>query len=302
MTHLRDLFRRGASALGATLPPELARRHEGRYACPICLRSFDASALVLVNGSRALTIEDAPPRSYPGPSYRIALTCASCNHTAGSEWEAHLSRHGDLVNAFRGNGTITGKLTAGAVRLSAEMEASGKIRAFGATHALIERVFPGGAATGVEVSFSAEYDLRKATLALVKAGFVIGFARFGYGWILDSSVRPFGETLANGLTGDNSAGFPPGIVLSKPDGRTDTRRLLLMTEPFKAFVVVFGVNAVLLPHPSGPDLLAVAADLGTAGDFSIDRGVEIDWPRTLEASLDLGTPFESLIVDALGDS
>ena len=62
-----DFFDVGSRALSAMSD------YRSLYACPICQRLFDVSAI----DSGELTLEDSPPRSMGGKP--IALTCKGCN-------------------------------------------------------------------------------------------------------------------------------------------------------------------------------------------------------------------------------
>ena len=65
----------------------------------------------------------------------------------------------------------------------------------------------------------------------------------------------------------------------------------MMTKPIPALVAVFGESAVVLPYPgSPPDLAAAIASLPATkgGDFTIERGAVLPWPRLMELNLDFG--------------
>jgi len=81
-----SLFQRGAAA---------AERYTGTsdlYMCPICGNAFNMSDLL----TGKLTLEHIPPSSVGGKG--IALTCETCNKTAGYTIDAAVSGRADVIN------------------------------------------------------------------------------------------------------------------------------------------------------------------------------------------------------------
>src|SRR5690348_9023542 len=90
-------FRLGSEAFHRSFPAIAARVPLHRfYVCPICLRAFAEEALT----DGLLTREHAPPRSVGGQ--RLALTCKSCNSTAGYAADSDLRREADLYDFASG--------------------------------------------------------------------------------------------------------------------------------------------------------------------------------------------------------
>src|ERR1051325_9699707 len=94
-------FDRGAQAFARACPSvvrDVLPSHVGPlYVCPLCVtptgfRAFMRQAVE----TNQLTVEHAPPEHAGG--HAITLTCARCNHTAGSKLDSHASiaaRHED---------------------------------------------------------------------------------------------------------------------------------------------------------------------------------------------------------------
>lgn len=281
------------------LHPEAA----GRYPCPICARWFPRDAIKSLDGNSWLTLEDVPPKSYPGPSRQIALTCRICNH-GGSRFEPDLARHAEAVQA-----QLEGTPRPGPVTFSSDTFAvSAYLHEPEADNPRIEvlgdknnpeqmrRMIEAGqnrGAEGIPVTIEPKpvsYDEGRTQVALLKLGFVAAFARFGFSWAFHETVRPIRELLAAALeAGECPDTMPAGLILNDVDPAPERRMVAVAAIPAPAMLVWTNTNAILLPHPhSPPDLYRVVME-AAAGDVLNVQWIDqqTHWPDSMSLEWDL---------------
>ncbi|GAA4424647.1 hypothetical protein GCM10023188_04730 [Pontibacter saemangeumensis] len=182
-------------------------KYENTYICPICLDQFSDEALEEKSRNR-LTLEDAPPKSLGG--IQVALTCKKCNNSCGHKVDFHLTdRMLELdAKAFLPNSsqfvTITknGKTVTGQVKVSPE----GKIQVYhskkknnpSVLEDYIKSLKPNSPESIVElIHKKSRVEKRLFGMALLKTGYILAFAKFGYTFILDKVYDKVREQLLN---------------------------------------------------------------------------------------------------------
>lgn len=169
-------------------------RFDRTYICPICLEHFPEEALDQ-NVSNPLTLEDVPPKSLGGKAN--ILTCKSCNNKCGQEIDHHLTermkeldRSKFLPNTeFNAKFEKEGLTVQGTVHVDEE----GNIKVIHSdktNNPPVLETYIGGAKedTVIDIKFLKsrvnDYNLQ---VALLKIGYLLTFAKFGYSFILDDT-------------------------------------------------------------------------------------------------------------------
>lgn len=171
------------------------------YICPICLRHFSAADLDQ-SVKNPLTLEDAPPKSLGGKA--SILTCRECNNTAGQQIDFHLAeRMNELdheaflpVVSFAAQFENNGEVTGGTVYVSPEREIiirhdieknhPEKLQKY-----ITETVKD----APVNIIFQKKADPFRIQLALLKTGYLLTFAKFGYAFLLSEPYDRVREQL-----------------------------------------------------------------------------------------------------------
>lgn len=195
-------FTSGANALQRVVRFDDAPHSRNVYACPECFSLHTRQSLS--NG--ALTMEHVPPRKVDGR--HMALTCASCNHGAGTSIDMHAAkqlRTKDILNLRRGQTRV---------ELDSAVNALLRVPEPGSLEIILERRHN---APLTMAAFGAELERRlaapadsadngspfmtlrltepladawKANLSYLRAAYLTVFARHGYRLILGRSYRP----------------------------------------------------------------------------------------------------------------
>lgn len=197
------MFDQGAAALrslGAS---------DGIYACPLCGRLFDASALTNeLNASQFLTLEHAPPKSMGGRS--IALTCNQCNNSAGSMIDHHLPAMAAFENTVKSFlGKIPGDhgeviLKFGEIAIRTRLAVDEGVTNF---HILKHNNNPGDigklidylpkmrGGESLEITIISRASRAGVAKAHVKSAFLIAFAKLGYSFALNENAAWIREAI-----------------------------------------------------------------------------------------------------------
>jgi hypothetical protein len=236
------------------------------YICPICFKLFDREALSTEYDDH-LTLEDVPPKSLGGRV--VALTCKICNNWAGAQLESHLSGklRADAFLAgvpdiemdarFRPDPSVD--LTA-TIRLMPD-------RGIGICYDP-DRSSPGdidklhelekaGDISSINVQVLLGYKANRPEVALLRIAYLLAFARFGYGFLMNNylvRVRHQIQNPAEKMLSDWGilrAEFPDSVV-----------GISVIYEPkdLQCFLVVFDLDTdvgrsrygVVLPGPTQP--------------------------------------------------
>lgn len=186
------------------LLPDITPKFERTYICPICLAHFSVEALDQTI-KNPLTLEDAPPKSLGGKAN--SLTCKSCNNHCGQTIDYHLTeRMRELDRSqflpkteFNAKFEHNGTTVQGTIRI----EEDGKITAIHKNktnhptklQTFIKNVLPDRI---INLTFlKTPVDSFKLQLALLKAGFLMTFSKYGYSFILNPTYDRIRQQLLN---------------------------------------------------------------------------------------------------------
>jgi len=306
LTTRQAWFDRGAEAFRRScptvfrdlLPPEI----EPVYVCPLCVtttqfRGFFRRAVE----TRELTAEHAPPKHAGGGA--IALTCAPCNHTAGTLLDAHAHRAERLAQQtvipvrvnLRGN-RLNMSLTAdeSGVKLIGEPKrnAPAVAQAFFAELTRIAQTCDLNWKFDLEFHRSA-VDLRRADLSRLRAAYIVAFAKFGYRFVLQKAYSPVREIIR-----EPTSNAIEVFKITRPGADSSARHLIVLREPEAlrgGVAVQMGRHVVFLPGPNDVDFYdRLANEKRRHGSRSATfRGREFDWPKEPEHHFDFTAPSRS---------
>jgi hypothetical protein len=186
------------------IPNDIELKYNPTYICPICKNPFSESDLDESSTNR-LTLEDAPPDSLGGR--KIALTCKVCNNTCGYRIDSHLSLGmneldnrsflpgSEIQMSFKKDGKIVnGQLTVEENGIATARHLIKQNNPVVLNQYLSEL----NAGESLQVNFKkSKLDNRKLILALLKTGYIMTFAKFGYAFLLDKFYNPIREQLLN---------------------------------------------------------------------------------------------------------
>jgi hypothetical protein len=167
-------------------------KYDETYICPVCTVQFSIDALDQ-SSENPLTLEDAPPKSLGGKAG--VLTCRNCNNTCGHQIDHHLTSrlheidHKKFIpgvsysavfekDGIRVNGIITinegGQMT---VIHDEKKNNPAKLK---------EYLSKAGSGEIININFgNSKADNHRLQLALLKSGYLLTFAKFGYDFLLN---------------------------------------------------------------------------------------------------------------------
>jgi hypothetical protein len=194
-----QLFDDYARNLAAYMP-----QYAGQFACPLCNTLFEPSDLT---GDR-LTLEHCIPDATGGTIG--TLTCAKCNNDLGSRVDAHLSRQLRVEDALQGRSAepLRSRVETGEGWFSADMRlVPGEdlqieiemLRRF-SNPKLFEKAkeeIQAGSGLAGKLDPRLRPLIHRARVALLKAGYLMMFRQFGYGYIGFSPAQKLREQILN---------------------------------------------------------------------------------------------------------
>lgn len=296
--HRQLLFRDGAAAFSRSQPNVVRSLPEvrGSYVCPLCLHAFPAAALAC--DPPFLTLDEAPPNaSTRGPIVK-ALTCRPCNNNAGSQLEDDLKKRRIAEDFAFGHlsAPTQVELEAGdGTRIPARaIFSDGKLQVIGVPEATHPDHFAAHwswwdkqvneAIPGPQFKIHMRpYHPARSQLALIKAGYLVAFAAFGYTYIF----RPLLDPVRKEISDPDSGHMRQLPVLTTRGQDPTTHRILLATEPLRGVVIQIGQDFVVLPWVDSPLRFWESVDeLIVNGVETITFDAVGDWPRFPEYRFD----------------
>lgn len=263
---------------------------------PVCVthtgfRAFMRQAVEI----NQLTAEHAPPEFAGGRA--IALTCAACNHTAGSKLDSHASiaaRYEDDPPGVLRDQRVRVALGRTQVNMTLEagpegMQLIGDVnRNSPAAHAaffdeLNSLVQSGDRNWTFNLQFRAQYDPSRAAVSWLRAAYIAAFAKFGYRLILDGAYKVVRQKI------QMPSAAPSLFSIRVPQSPKDARALVIIREPTilnGGVAALMGRHFVLLPRPG--DLAFYDKVKGQEGRRAEIRGEFLPWPRGPEFFFDFG--------------
>jgi hypothetical protein len=269
-------FDLGAEALKRQRPQDASAHTEAMYVCPLCVRPFPRSAVV----TRELTAEHVPPESFGGRV--LVLTCAKCNHTAGTLLDSHAERKEriDAVLSGRLDGVERVKVTKDGITANAELVVShGEF-----TARIPDKInrpgtgdhFRGALAGAVLDLETSKFVELGANISWLRSGYLVLFAALGYAYALDAALDIVRRQINNP---DSSLMASFGRILPG-DWPWTQRSLTKVVEPadHEGWAVQFGRYVVLFPLAGDTTFYQrVGRDVAN-GDAQHLQAIAEDWP------------------------
>jgi hypothetical protein len=275
------------------------------YLCPLCVttssaRLFKREAVEQLQ----LTAEHAPPRHAGGRA--LVLTCAECNHTAGTQ----LDSHAHVAQRLAGGdaGAIVdrpARITLGDKRVNATFSFGPEgMKIIGApehnspkAHAdffdqLAIATTPSGESFKLAFELHRDrFDPTRASVSWLRAAYIVTFAKFGYRFVLDGAFHDVRQKIQQ----------PKSDVLPlfsiTVAGSTAERALVIVHEPVDlrgSVAVRMGRHLVTLPGPGDITFYQrIAGKQGTAATLS---GKQVPWPTGPEQRFDFDRRLDAAVL------
>lgn len=182
----------------------------GLYICPLCMNVFDKSC-TSAESLTPLTLEDIPPKSLGGKP--LVLTCKTCNSKAGHDLDIHVlnvlkeealqnlspNSGGKVViekDSKKMNGTI--KIDENRLaHLDLRPEISNPSDTKYIVNKVINRRFKNVKTEELTVIFKKNGNLRRSEVGLLRLAYLLAFAKFGYGFIVNLNLPKIREQIQN---------------------------------------------------------------------------------------------------------
>lgn len=237
------------------------------YICPLCKGIFYLDDTFSNNDGSLLTVEHVPPKSV-GYSCEI-LTCKMCNNDHGAILDSHFKREVSLKSIFAitPNRSLTSEFvideripTRGNLNIDEEGEISfffdGKRTNPKYEKEIIKRVQDPRKMKKLKMKFKT-YNKKLASLSLIRAGYLILFNRFGYGFLFTKGAEKIRQIINNQNTKDE---FP--IVI--PNEISDD---------------LIGINVIIEPKELSSYLVGINVQ---DGNYSFNYGIIIPGAHDLD--------------------
>lgn len=289
-------FDQGAAALSQAWPDLVQAAQAPIYICPQCFNETDLGTNKVffreAVETKDLTAEHVPPKSFGGKE--LVLTCAPCNHTAGSRIESHGRKRENLA-ALGGRGEqkptrvrLKGgdHIVSATLRLDEKMvelklppeekhandpRAVDGIRDFLRSEAVQE--------LGFEIVFQGEsHKAQPARVTWLRAGYLAMFAVAGYHYIFSPGLGIVRKQIQE----PEAEHIPTFLAVIPGDHPWTERRIMRIREPEsqRSWAVQIGRNVVFLPLPGDTTLYQRLAEESQNSDGQA-RGTgnqSVEWP------------------------
>lgn len=290
-------FKRGAEAVCHV------SNHAGKfYVCPLCGRGFEKKALdPNIPKEQRLTKEDVPPKTHPGQSKVLMLTCWLCNNTAGYTVDAEMSkreRHHRFLDAVvlnRGKFEGQVRVSIGGVEATVWLEIGPdqrkiEVRSDWNSPEVIaeaqEKWRPVLENEGkLHLSTIRPVHGRKAKISDLRSAYLLCFAAFGYSWAFQPALNIVREQIHR---------FEDELIDSEYfwhwkgwEEDPNVRWIGEVTEPMRMLHVRLGRHSITLPGIGAEEgFYTELAKHFSPGDYLKAEGLLYPWPLTLVAQLD----------------
>jgi hypothetical protein len=238
------------------------------YICPICFKLFGRDALSTEYDDH-LTLEDVPPQSLGGKV--LTLTCKICNNRAGTELESHLSKklHADAFLSGAPGIQMEARFCPDpSVDLTAIVQfMQNRVvdirydpnRSNPDDVSKLHEMEDADEISGITLRFLLGYKINRPEVALIRIAYLLAFARFGYGFLINHSLERIRYQIQNSAEKNlPDWGILKGVF---PDSAIG---ISVIYEPryLQSFLVVFDLKTgagkircgVILPGPTKPGL------------------------------------------------
>jgi hypothetical protein len=229
--------------------PQLA----GFFVCPLCLRGFDREDLK----KGVLTKEHIVPSSMGGRT--LTLTCAQCNHTHGSNLDAHLHRRMNMKDVFQGLASHVGTLTVGDSKMTTKFtmpnhRSVGKpafvivgIPAKSEPHAptAVERALS-APSPQMMINYTFRTNVCNSKSALIRMAYLMMFHYFGYFYLRYSFTEGIRAIINNPEEGSP---YYRGVN-ELPESPHNVNGLGVVHQPvsMRSFVVILRLQSAVARH------------------------------------------------------
>ncbi len=237
------------------------------YICPICLTRYST---VEEHPDNPLTLEDAPPKSLGGKP--VVLTCKKCNNTAGYKIDVHLvNRLRELDDQQFLPGTdlpVTIKIDDETFRAKIQVDEKGTMSVLHSNknnHPEKLQEAMKNVTKGMRISpefIKTKVIPENLEYALLKTGYILAFAKYGYSLMLDPCYDIVREQLLN----PEMQLFPVGFWLS-PREEVPQGVFMITDKGYESIVIIFFADTgktkhnfvVILPLPIRPIQAVITA-------------------------------------------
>jgi hypothetical protein len=178
--------------------------YPGQILCPLCLTPYAEDALD--SDDPLLTEEHIIPGELGGRV--VTLSCKACNNTHGSEIDRHLIERVRSRDIFDGHGTrpFRGRIEIAGLTVPTDIDwkapvgemTTFQLRQFDpAVHDAIRERFKDGSVASLGVTMLPNYVPLRASLGVLRIGYLAMFHAVGYGYILSPAARVVRELIAD---------------------------------------------------------------------------------------------------------
>lgn len=280
-------------------------RTDGKFVCPVCLDSFDSTALE----RDLLSLEHVPPRSVGGKE--LCLTCRRCNSEAGDQFDyavAEAERYRAMQSGLKGQQTDFStkviieaegrQLNAGlrfdenGVVIEVHERRNNPVPFAAQIDALRQRAGAGDPEMTFRLDVSFRFSPRKLFVSWLRAAYLAAFAKFGYDYVLRKVLDPVRLQILHPeeqLVPNSALAFD-----ARHTAKLDGPNILHMRAPLEGLMVYFPAGTVangtplmvMLPMPDSPqDFYSnlAASYVAVEGQRRIDTtGGALGWPNGAE--------------------
>lgn len=227
------------------LLPDQIDQVKGKYACPICLRLFGVEHLEHLTTNH-LTVEHVPPQSVGGK--KKILTCRDCNNIQGSKIDSFLPSalkaksffQGTLIEGWEGEFLMNNSfVTRGKLIFSNE----GFTFQIDPKRSNIKDLNDSLSIFGTGKPFTLKSTLkikkpRKANLSVIRAAYLTGFAKLGYGFLANQNI----DLIRQQILKPHETIFDSNIVLEGSNAPEEGIFLISNKTDEKFYAIVFNLN------------------------------------------------------------
>jgi hypothetical protein len=246
--------------------------------CPLCLNVFDESAIE----AELISIEHPLSRKLGGTVE--TLTCTKCNNTDGSRYDSQLVNAMRALDGLEQKAPLSGRFHNPAGHVAIDFTFAhdmNTIQVIGgkASHPGGIEAIPSMLYDGAELTFTLNlaFAPEKYKRAVIRAGYLAVFSRFGYEYVFSEGAAQVRAILA----GEQ----PPAVIVRAVPDRQISGSLVIMPcrlEPISFYAVVIKAQsaakrhlAVFLPGDDGTDW-KILTDLVSVPRLRLSTTVEGD--------------------------
>lgn len=223
---------------------------EDTFLCPFCLRTFGRDCL---GQPLRLSLEHCIPEAVGGTPKTLTLTCTDCNTDMGSRVDSHLKGRLAGEDFWAGRSgepnriwlDINGNQVRANLQFSRGDKPSFSIvldprnshpRDFEAVAAALSAEAEDPKGLGIRFGGSLRYNARKASVALLRIGYLMMFRQFGYPYVLHRNL----DRVRRQIQSPDEAILPPPycVHFEQMSDHVNCCAVLTSPEEMRAFLVI----------------------------------------------------------------